>query len=122
MIHISLPLLTVNVHVVITPTGTPTAGDTFSLDCSVTRMDDSAIYQWFDSNGTQLVNISQLQFSPLRASEGGAYTCRATVRGVVAEGTATITVICKYLQSLTIHLHKLCMHTVRSECAYSTFP
>ena len=95
MIRFSLPLLTVNI--VITPTGTPTAGETFSLNCSVTGTDDSATYQWFDSNGTQLINISQLQFSPLRASEGGAYSCRATVRGVVVEGTATVTVNCKYL-------------------------
>ena len=79
----------------VTPTGTPTAGETFSLNCSVSGIDDPATYQWFDSNGTQLTNTSELQFSPLRASEGGDYTCRAVVRGVVLEETTTVNVNCE---------------------------
>ena len=86
------------VNVVITPSaaGTPTAGETYSLDCSVSGTSSSATYQWFDNNGTHLANTSQLQFSPLRASDAGVYTCRATVEGVVLEGSATVNVNRKY--------------------------
>jgi hypothetical protein len=90
-----LLLLTVNLVATVTTTGTPTAGETFSLDCSVSGIGDAVTYQWFDSNGTQLTNTSQLQFSRLRASEGGVYTCRATVRGVVVEETTTVNINCE---------------------------
>ena len=80
---------------VITRTGTSTAGQTYSLDCSLTGADDTVTYQWLDSNGTQLTNVSQLEFSLLRASDVGLYTCRATVGGVVVMETATVNVNCK---------------------------
>ena len=80
----------------ITPTDTPTAGETYSLDCSVSGIDDPATYQWFDSNRTQLSNTSELRFSPLRASEGGDYTCQAAVRSIVIEETITVNVNCEY--------------------------
>jgi hypothetical protein len=95
-VFIFLSLLAVNLVATVTPIGTPTAGETFSLDCSVSGIDDTATYQWFDSDGTQLTNTSELQFSPLRASEGGVYTCQATVRGVVVEETTTVNVNCEY--------------------------
>jgi hypothetical protein len=84
---------------VITPTsggtGTPTAGQAYSLNCSLTGITDASVtYQWFKglaSNGTQVANISQLQFSPLRASDAGPYTCRATLNSVEIEETATVT-------------------------------
>ena len=78
--------------VVITRNGTPTAGQTYSLSCSLVIMTDPATYQWFHSNETQLSDTSQLQFSPLMASHGGTYTCRASVRGVMAEDIATVIV------------------------------
>ena len=85
--------------VVINPSaaGTPTAGEIYSLDCSLAVMTDPATYQWFDSNGTQLSNTSLIQFSPLLASHAGLYTCRATVGSVMVEETITVIVICKYL-------------------------
>jgi hypothetical protein len=92
----SITLGAVNLVATVTSTGTPTAGETFSLDCSVSGIDDPVTYQWFDNNGTQLTNTSQLRFSPLRVSEGGDYTCRATVRGVVVEETTTVNVNCEY--------------------------
>ena len=70
-----------SVCIVITPTsvGTPTAGQAYSLNCSLTEINDTVTYQWFkglpSSNGTQLTNTSHLQFSPLRASDAGLYTC-----------------------------------------------
>ena len=82
----------------ITRTGISTAGQIYSLDCSssLTETADTVTYQWFDSNGTQLTNISQLQFFPLLASHAGTYTCRTTVGGgVVLEETITVTINCK---------------------------
>ena len=81
----------------ITYTGIQTAGQNYSLDCSVTGTTDPATYQWFDSNGTQLTNTSQLQFSPLLASHDGTYTCRATVGSVVVENSDIVKINCKIL-------------------------
>ena len=96
----------------ITPSGSPTAGESYSLECSVSGTSDSATFQWLEgptdnrtqltSDGSRTVNstssVSQLQFSPLRASHGGPYTCQATVVGVVVEGTATVVVNGKHCQ------------------------
>ena len=90
--------------IIITPSGSPTAGQSYSLECSISGTSDSATFQWLDGptdNRTQLTSdgsrtvdstssVSQLQFSPLRASHGGQYTCQATVVGVTVEGTATV--------------------------------
>lgn len=100
-----MPLIT---HIFVAPfravivpsiAGTPTAGETYSLNCSLTGMilADPATYQWFDSNGIQLSNTSCLWLSPLLASHAGTYTCQATVRGVVVENNKTVEVICKFL-------------------------
>ena len=76
---------------VITPTsvGTLTAGQAYSLNCFLTGINDTAVtYQWFKglpSNGAQLTNTHQLQFSSLRASDTGLYTCRATLNSVKIE-------------------------------------
>ena len=88
-----------NVVITLSIAGTPTAGETYSLNCSVSGTSNPATYQWFDNNGSQLANTSQLRFSPLRASDAGMYTCRATVEGVVLEGSATVDINCKYLHS-----------------------
>jgi hypothetical protein len=92
------------VDTVITPTSvdTPTAGQAYSLNCSLTGIIDTMVtYQWFKgsaSNGTQLTNTNQqLQFSSLRASDAGLYTCRATVNSVQIEETATVTISRKYI-------------------------
>ena len=90
-------LIVVLIGAMITSTGTPIAGQTFSLDCSVTGTADLATYQWFHSNGTRLADTSQLQFSPLLASHAGTYTCRATVGGVVVENSNTLEISRKIL-------------------------
>ena len=88
----------------ITPSAvdTPTAGETYSLDCSVSGTTDPVTYQWFEgpaSSGTQLSSVSQLEFSPLRASDAGLYTCQATVGGVMVEGTTTVTISRKFFDT-----------------------
>ena len=87
----------VSIGVMITTNGTSTAGQTYSLDCSVIGTTDPATYQWLDSNGTQLTNTNQFQFSPLLASHAGTYTCRATVGSVVVENSNTLEINCKKL-------------------------
>ena len=74
---------------------TPTAGETFSLNCSISGTTDPVTYQWFEgpaSSGTQLSSVSQLEFSPLRASDAGLYTCQVTVGYMIVEGTTTVEV------------------------------
>ena len=92
----------VSIGVVITTNGTSTAGQTYSLDCSVIGTTDPATYQWLDSNGTQLASSSQLEFSPLLASHAGTYTCRATVGSVMVEGRNTLEINCKIFLKLIL--------------------
>ena len=87
----------VSIGVVTTTSGTSTAGETYSLECTVTETTDPATYQWLDRNGTQLTSSSQLEFSPLLASDAGTYTCRATVGSVVVEGSKTLEINCMIL-------------------------
>ena len=83
----------VSYSIVITPTGTSTAGETFFLDCSLSGTIDPVTYQWINSTGTQLTNVSQLQFSPLLPSHAGLYICQTTVGGVeLVETTYNLTV------------------------------
>ena len=83
------------VVVSVTSTGTPTAGQSYFLDCSVSGTTNLATYQWFNNNGTQLTNTSQLQFYPLLASHAGTYTCRVTVGSVVVENSDMVEINCK---------------------------
>ena len=90
-------------NVTITTIGSPTAGDYYSLKCSVSGTSDAASYQWFGPNGESITNSSSrmvfsnssltlLEFSPLQAFHAGLYTCRATVNGIVVENSASVTV------------------------------
>ena len=96
----------VSISVEITPSDSQTAGETFSLECScsVNGTSDTPSYQWLvgpPNNRTLLIsggslNInsyttsSLLQFTTLRASDGGEYTCQVTVGGHVTERTTMI--------------------------------
>ena len=97
--------LVVSIVITRSAVGAPTAGQAYSLNCSLAGINDTYTvnYQWFkgkDSNGTQLSNTSQLQFSSLRASDAGLYTCRAMVNSVEIEETTNVTVSRKcFIQS-----------------------
>ena len=92
------------------PVGTPTAGEPFTLTCSVTLEDggsltEDLIVQWeapvdismennirvitADSTGTR---TSELKFTPLRTSHGGQYTCKANTTTGMDEATETLSV------------------------------
>jgi hypothetical protein len=109
-------------YTAITPTSvdTPTTGQAYSLNCSLTGpgiTDMAVIYQWFKglaSNGTRLKNTSQLRFSSLRASDAGLYTCRSTVNSVQIEETATVTISRKCSSALII-ITAMCIFDVQSQ-------
>ena len=97
----------VSISVLATSSGSPTAGEPFSLECSLSGTSDSTTFQWLKgpadnmsqltSDDTTAINstssVSQLLFSPLRASHGGLYTCQATiVGGATFEGSTTLQV------------------------------
>ena len=87
-----------------TSDGTLTAGQAYSLNCSLTGITDIVTYQWYEglpSNGTQLTNSSQLQFSSLRASDAGLYTCQATVNSMHIEKTTIVTITRKCINALS---------------------
>ena len=98
-----------SILLVIIPTSvsTPTAGQAYSLNCYLTEVTGMVTYQWFKglaSNGTQVTNTHQLEFSPLKASDAGLYTCRATLDSVEIEETTTVTITRKCSNVLSLIL------------------
>ena len=105
------------VSTVLSP-GRPTAGESFSLACSVTLADggsltEDLIVQWeapvdiqMDSaiqvmtTDSTVTRTSTLRFTPVRTSHGGQYTCKATTNG----GTDMST------KALTVQREKRCIH------------
>ena len=105
-IHSSAPLP----GVTISSTGAPTAGESFSLTCSVTLEDggvltEDLIVQWKAPVDTSMdrniavvndtstdTSTSTLQFTPVRTSHGGPYTCEATTTAGMDMATETLTV------------------------------
>ena len=98
--------------VIIMPShGTNTAGETYSLECSVTvtGSTDQLTITWLDGGGeisssdsTRMVSatnmksdgiyMSILTFNPLATSHAGTYTCRALVGGAMENMTFNLTV------------------------------
>ena len=84
-------------EVVVTPDGSTTAGDVYTLTCNTTVLMNLAVdpdIQWLYTNGTtvggSIITVGpvrmmgnmfthNLTFSPLRTSHGGQYICRARV-------------------------------------------
>ena len=93
-----------SITIVITPTSSTSsaAGETYSLECSVTVTGLSnppvPTITWLDSmNNTvppEMVTTagsrSTLTFDPLSASHAGTYTCRATVGGEIQTATQVV--------------------------------
>ena len=137
IIHSSAPLP----GVTISSTGTLTAGKPFSFFCTVTLADGGSLtedltVQWVtpasisvhtdrdigiiitNSTGT---STSTLQFTPLRTSHGGQYTCKATTTAGNDSATETLTVqserryVCKMYvclwSGLYSYLHSPSTHT-----------
>ena len=87
-IYITAPTTTPTpmVTVSITASGNNTAGETYSLLCSVTATSKPTI-TWSDPTNKTILsdmvtatdNTSTLTFNPLSASDAGTYTCTATL-------------------------------------------
>ena len=80
---------------IITPSGSPDEGQSYSLTCAV-RGDESLMsnrrFQWDRVKGS--MGISQeptLTFNPLRRSDAGRYMCTATFSSPYLTGTRTVT-------------------------------
>ena len=67
-----------------------TAGENFTLECSVNGTNESTLYQWSNEQGqpvisdgsisvTNSTSVSFLHFSPLFQSHQGIYTCNASI-------------------------------------------
>ena len=92
--------ITVSITVSITTSGTNTAGETYSLVCSVstvTGSTDQPTITWLDPMNNPVPpdttgSMSTLTFNPLAASHAGTYTCRATVESAVYTATEVVTV------------------------------
>ena len=99
-----------SIDVSITPSGTNTAGETYSLECSatVTGSTDQPTITWLvngceiTSDSTRMVSTttrnsehgsysSNLTFNRLAASRAGTYTCRAMVGRTLEHATMDIT-------------------------------
>ena len=68
-----------DVQAVISTDGTPIAGESFTLTCSIESLNIPTNIEWRDSDGIVVSTESNLQFLPLRLSHGEEYTCVASV-------------------------------------------
>ena len=92
----------ISINVSITTSGTNTAGEAYSLQCSVTvtGSTDQSTITWLDPTNNPVPSemvittgsMSTLTFNPLAASHAGTYTCRATVGGAVQNATEDVRV------------------------------
>ena len=105
--------------------GEPTAGQTYSLTCTVTEVIDaltnSPAVEWLNSP-VAVMDLSvddpgtsasqRITLDPLQSSYGGEYTCRATLDSPAVEG-GTITTA--DMQTVTVK-SKLVFHVIVSCC------
>ena len=86
----------------ITSSGTGTAGENYSLECTVTvtGSNDQPTTTWLMGPMDNMItsgvvttgSMSTLTFNPLAASDAGTYTCRATLGSAVDSESTTIAV------------------------------
>ena len=79
------------------------AGETFTLECSVSGTIDIVIFQWLAEQGTPVVSDgsrtitnsasgSYLHFGTLQQSHEGTYTCNATIDGAAESKSINLSV------------------------------
>ena len=93
--------VTVTVSPIIS-SGTATAGESYSLRCTitVTGSNDQPIITWLMGPMDNMItsgvvttgSMSTLTFNPLAASHAGTYICRATLDSAMDSASTTITV------------------------------
>ena len=89
---------------IIQTSGQPTAGQSYSLICSVQTFQTpiTTHYIWTDMSSGQVSGSSVLSFDPLRTSDGGQYTCTVTVgeceiQSVTGEKSTQLIIASKYI-------------------------
>ena len=89
---------------IIQTSGQPTAGQSYSLTCSVQSFQTpiTTHYIWTDMSSGQVSGSSVLSFDPLRTSDGGQYTCTVTVgeceaQSVTEEKSTQLIVASKFI-------------------------
>ena len=113
LLHSALPAPVVNISF----SGNSTAGEVYSLQCSASVVAGLVVLPdlkivFPNSTEISVVNSSSLDymFSPLRTSDGGQYTCTATVNipqaGIMdLQNSAVETVVVVGKQRTDSHLH-----------------
>ena len=96
-----------NISLSITASGTNTAGETYSLECSATVIgsSDQPTFIWLGPMNnpvpsemvTTTGSMSTLIFDPLAASHAGTYTCRVTAGDVTETEIFTVIVNGTYI-------------------------
>lgn len=106
MYHIFAPVPANSVSLSIIPMGSPIAGRMYNILCSAANLDgiqSTPIFTWLDSNGNRVVNGDgitvgppaasslPLEFSILRGSQSGVYTCSVTLFSLALQAPLTTT-------------------------------
>ena len=74
---------------------TPTAGQNYTLTCSVSGASVTT-YQWRkDGSVIQGETTEKLSFSPLRLSDAGQYTCEVTVNSMTLTDDENVIIMSK---------------------------
>ena len=96
-----------SVNVMITTSDSPTVGEIYTLECSVTGSTDQPTITWLDDGGeisdtTRMVSATtvnpsgnystNLTFTPLMASDAGMFMCRATLGDAMQTASKDVTV------------------------------
>ena len=89
----------------ITSSGAATAGESYSLECTVTvtGSNDQPTITWLMDPMDNMItsgvvttgSMSTLTFDPLAVSHAGTYTCRATLGSAMDSASRTVAVQCK---------------------------
>ena len=113
--HIIVP----EFRVIITPSGEPDEGQTYTLTCVITiiggseQLSVSMPIEWYRvSNSELLSRNASLTFNPLRRDDEGDYNCTSTITSPYLSGTRTIA----NSINVTVGSKYNCAHTV---CALS---
>ena len=78
---------------VISPSGIPMAGQSFSLTCSLTggaSLQPTLSYQWTREGGSLMTSTATLNFDTLYLSDAGQYSCQVILTSSQLEGEHTV--------------------------------
>ncbi|XP_064386500.1 CUB and sushi domain-containing protein 3-like isoform X1 [Halichondria panicea] len=81
------------IQVVISPSGIPMAGQSFSLTCSLTggaSLQPTLSYQWTREGGSLMPSTATLNFDSLYLSDAGQYSCQVILTSSQLEGEHTV--------------------------------